>query len=127
MVDNGIARSGWQLASAEERNAAFPVTFLIPSGVTRRSLARGDAAQILIDIETKEDGTVIDRGVDRMWVIIISVSPRGYVGVLDSDPGYAENLKLAKGDLIEFNASHICAIDHPPKEFLTKKYGKFFP
>ncbi|KIC14074.1 hypothetical protein RA20_21645 [Leisingera sp. ANG-Vp] len=114
------------LSSAVARNDAFPDTFKIPSKERRSSLERGEAVQLLFDIETREAGKLIDRGIDRMWVIVIAVLPRGYQGVLDSDPGTAENLKLFRGDLIEFGPDHICKVDQPPEEFLKKEYGEYF-
>lgn len=126
MTDYSIEKLGWELVSAVERNKASPDTFVIPSETTRSSLKRGDAAKILFEIETKEGGIIVDRGADRMWVIVISVTATGYIGVLDSDPGYAENLKLAQGDLVEFGAEHVCRIDNPPREYLLKEYDKFF-
>lgn len=126
MVNYSIENLGWVLVSAVERNVASPDTFNIPSELARNSLKRGDAAKILFDIETKEGGIIVDRGVDRMWVIVTSVTGAGYIGVLDSDPGYGENLKLAQGDLIEFGAEHVSKIDNPPAEYLTKEYGELF-
>jgi len=119
-------KSGWALVSATARKKTFPDSFEIPSLEKRSSLKRGDAAQLLFDIETKEAGVVVDRGVDRMWVIVVDVLPDGYRGVLDSDPGVAENLRLLRGDLIEFGADHICKIDTPPEAFLKSEYGRYF-
>jgi hypothetical protein len=65
-----IASDGWELISAEDRNVAAPETFHIPAREKRESLAPGDAAKLLFDIETREEGRVVDRGVDRMWVIV---------------------------------------------------------
>ena len=61
---------GWTLISAEDRHAAYPETFEIPSRHERESLSAGDGAKLLFDIETRKDGRVIDRGVDRLWVIV---------------------------------------------------------
>jgi hypothetical protein len=91
-----IASHGWELISAEDRNAAYPETFQIPTRERRESLAPGDGAKLLFDIETREQGRVVDRGVDRMWVIVKTRTERGYIGVLDSDPGTAENLRLRR-------------------------------
>ena len=121
-----IENFGWAITSAVARNRAFPDTFQIPPEKRRNSLKRGEAAQVLFEIETRVDGIIVDRGVDRMWLIIISVLSDGYRGVLDSEPGYAENLQLYRGDLIEFKAENICKIDQPPQEFLTKEYGHHF-
>jgi uncharacterized protein YegJ (DUF2314 family) len=122
-----IETSGWQLLSATEQNATYPDTFHIPSQQSRRSLKRGDAAKLLFDIETRVNGVVTDRGVDRMWVVILCRTVKGYIGVLDNDPGRAENLALSKGDLIEFDADHVCAIDYPPAEFLATAHARYFP
>jgi len=121
-----IENNGWALMSATARNDEFPDSFRLPSSVQRESLGRGEAAQLLFDIETREDGKVIDRGVDRMWVIVIEVLPYGYRGILDSEPGTAENLNLRSGDSIDFEAEHICKIDQPPEEYLKRKYSEHF-
>ena len=121
-----IETNGWALVSAVDRNKAFPDSFTIPSEERRNSLKRGEAAQILFDIETRDNGVVVDRGIDRMWVIVVSVLADGYRGVLDSDPGTAENLKLCRGDLVEFRADHICKVDQPPADFLREEYGQYF-
>lgn len=47
----------------------------------------------MFDIETRESGTVIDRGIDRMWVIVISVLGDRYRGILDNDPGKADRFR----------------------------------
>ena len=121
-----IAKDCWTLVSAEERHAKYPDTFLIPDETARRSLKPGDAAKLLFDIETRDEGTVHSRAVDRMWVIIKEVEPEGYIGVLDSDPGEAEDLNLTRGDLLRFTFHHICDIDHPPAEYLLREYGNSF-
>ena len=117
---------GWTLLSAEERHAAHPDTFHIPSKADRESLVPGAAAKLLFHIETKEAGRVIDRGVDRMWVIVKAISADGYTGVLDSDPGHSEGLNLHEGDVIVFGPEHVAAIDYPSKEYVVGKYGPSF-
>src|SRR5262249_48669827 len=91
---------GWALISAEDLNASHPDTFQIPEREKRESLAPGDAAKLLFDIETREEGRVVDRGVDRMWVIVKGRTEGAFIGVLDNDPGIAENLRLREGDNI---------------------------
>ena len=121
-----IDDDGWCLISAVDRHKAAPKSFEIPSEAERSQLQPGSGAQLLFDIETRENGAVIDRGVDRMWVIVRYVLDAGYVGVLDSDPGKAENLRLRPGDSIEFAAEHVCKIDSPPRAFVLEKYGSDF-
>ena len=121
-----IMENGWRLITATSRKKEFPDSFHLRSSERRKSLSRGEAAQLLFDIETRENGKIIDRGVDRMWVIVTEVLPNGYRGILDSDPGTAENLSLFRGDSIEFNADHICKIDQPPEEYLKREYCEHF-
>jgi hypothetical protein len=98
-VASTIEENGWVLISAEERAAAAPGTFQIPPRAVRESLYSGDGAKLLFDIETRAD-RIVDRGVDRMWVIVKAQTGNGYIGVLDNDPGTAENLKLRERDLV---------------------------
>jgi hypothetical protein len=121
-----IERDGWALVSAEERHAAHPETFPIPPWEARVALAPGDAAKLLFDIATKELGRVIDRGVDRMWVIVKSRAGGGYLGVLDNDPGTAEGLLLRPGAEVLFGPEHVAAIGHPPRAYVLEKYGSDF-
>ena len=121
-----IEQDGWTLVSAEERHASSPDTFEIPSLTDRAALQPGDGVQLLFDIETREDGRVIDRGVDRMWVIVRSRRGGGYVGILDSDPGDAEGLLLRSGSEVHFGPEHVASIDHPPREYILEKYGPDF-
>jgi uncharacterized protein YegJ (DUF2314 family) len=116
----------WALISAEDSNATHPETFQIPAREKRENLAPGDGAKLLFDIETREEGRVVDRGVDRMWVIVKARTEGGYIGVLDNNPGTAENLRLREGDSITFGPEHIAEIGTPPREYVIKKYGASF-
>lgn len=125
-MNSSIAGDGWELISAEDRTVAHLETFKIPAREKRESLAPGDAAKLLFDIETREEGRVVDRGVDRMWVIVKARTERGYIGVLDSDPGAAENLRLREGDGVTFGPEHIAEIANPPRQYVIEKYGESF-
>jgi hypothetical protein len=91
----------------------------------RRSLSPGDAAKLLFDIEARENG-IIDRGVHRMWVIVKARTESGYLGILDSDPGFAENLTLRPGDPIIFGPEHVIDTGRPPRDYIIEKYGASF-
>jgi hypothetical protein len=121
-----IEADGWVLVSAEERAAAAPDTFYIPSRAARESLHPGDGVKLLFDIETREGGQIVDRGVDRMWVIVKAKTGNSYVGILDSDPGAVENLKLRERDLVTFGPEHVANISRPPRDYVVKKYGASF-
>ena len=121
-----IENDCWMLLSAEASAAAAPDTFLIPSRSERESLKPGDAAKLLFDIEAREGGKVAIRAVSRMWVIVKSITTDGYLGVLDNDPGTAEDLNLFPGDLVTFGPEHICDIATPPRDYVVQKYGTAF-
>lgn len=121
-----IERDGWTLLSGEERHALSPEGFRIPGRSERESLSPGDAAQLLFDIETKDGGLVIDRGVDRMWVIVRRRTGDIYSGILDSDPGQAEGLSLRPGTEVTFGPEHVIAIARPPDGYVLEKYGQNF-
>lgn len=61
-----------------------------------------------------------------MWVIVKARNASRYVGVLDNDPGTANNLPLHEGDSITFGPEHIAEIATPPREYVIKKYGASF-
>ena len=121
-----IEADGWTLVSAEDRHAAHPTTFAIPAVAQRASLTPGLAVHLLFDIETRDDGRVVDRGVDRMWVIVKACRDGRYVGVLDNDPGRAEGLRLHRGDLVWFEPRHVAAIATPPPGYVAATYGPRF-
>ena len=121
-----IADDGWTLVSAEMHHAEHPDSFSIPERHERDTLAPGDAVKLLFDIETREGGRVIDRGVDRMWVIVRRRVGDSYVGVLENDPGVAEGLTLRLGGEVLFRAEHVSAIDHPSRSYVIDKYGAEF-
>ena len=121
-----IEKDGWMLISAEDRHAAHPETFEIPRREERESLSPGEGVKLLFDIETREGDRVIDRGVDRLWVIVKRRTGLSYLGVLDSDPGSREGVNLHEGDDIGFGPEHVAAIDRPSREYILKKYGASF-
>ena len=121
-----IGRDGWTLLSGEERHARHPQSFPIPDRGERESLSPGDAVQLLFDIETRDAGRIVDRGVDRLWVIVRKRAGELYSGVLDSDPGSADGLTLRQGTDVLFGPEHVIAIERPPEGYVLNKYGRGF-
>jgi hypothetical protein len=120
-----LERDGWRLLSGEEHNARHPEPFPIPSRKERESLVPGDGVKLMFDIETREGGLLVDRGVDRMWVIVKRRTGEAYVGVLDNDPGRDE-LPLGPGLPLKFGPEHVIAIQRPPDGYVLAKYGSAF-
>jgi hypothetical protein len=121
-----IEANGWALVSAVERAAAYPDTFQIRLRSMRESLSPGDGTKLLFDIETREGSRVVDRGVERMWVIVKAKTEEGYIGALDNEPGAAENLRLRERDLVVFGPEHVADIARPPRDYVVEKYGISF-
>ena len=121
-----IERDGWTLESGEARHARSPETFDIPSRTEREALGPGDGVQLLFDIETKEAGEVIDRGVDRLWVVVKRRAGSLYIGVLDSDPGVSPPLTLRPGTEVLFGPEHVIAIHRPPDGYIDERFGPSF-
>lgn len=121
-----LETDGWVLVSAERRQQDHPDSFRLPNRQERERLAPGDAAKLLFDIETRDCGRVVDRGVDRMWVIVRRRVGDCYVGVLDSDPGIADDLQLKPGTELVFTPEHVVEIGHPPRRYVVETYGDDF-
>jgi hypothetical protein len=119
---------GWALVSGERWHREHPDSFAIPGQEEREGLLPGDAAKLLFDVETRDGTRVVDRGVDRMWVIVKRRLGGTYLGVLDSDPGTVAGLPrpLRSGMELLFGPEHVIDIGHPPRSYITKTYGHDF-
>ncbi len=106
-----IERDGWSLESGEERHAAAPATFWIPSLEARRGLWPGCLVKLIFRIGTSEGVEV-----ERMWVVVTQRIDDGarYLGVLDNTP----LCEWAKGRLepdfeLPFEPCHVIDIAEP--------------
>lgn len=125
-VDPTIEQNGWTLESAEDRHAEHPNTFEIPSRDRRDSIAPGQAAKLLFDIEATEDGRVVDRGIDRMWVLVRSKANDGYFGVLVNNPRRKGKSPVREGDTVFFKPEHVASLDNPPRSYVVEILGDSF-
>jgi hypothetical protein len=122
-----IREDGWQLESAEARHAANPDTFWIPARDQRERLQSGDGAKLLFQIQSAAGSTGVERGVERLWVIVRRRVDGGYVGVLDSTPASTDAASsLARGCDVGFAPEHIADISAPPREYVIAHYGGGF-
>ncbi len=90
----------YTLDDAEERNAAAPRSFFIPSAEVRRNLEPGDIVKLIFRLETADEVAV-----ERMWVEVVDTDP--YVGTLANEPQLRG--VIAHGDRVEFGPEHVCA------------------
>lgn len=101
---------GWKLESAEDRHAASPETFSIPSREERATVAPGRMVKLLFLFMNQEQGTpIVD--CERMWVTVLSADRGQYAGRLESLP--ASSTALSPGHVVSFGPEHIAAVMIP--------------
>lgn len=111
----------WRLLSGEERHAINPDSFWIPERVRREILSRGDAVKLMFEIEGVNDKGEIERGVERMWVIVAEKIGAIYIGILDNQPASVEpsdDSYLCFGAEVPFCAEHVIDIARPPDAYI---------
>jgi|ERR1019366_4074421 hypothetical protein len=119
-----LANDFWSLVSGEERNRAAPATFEIPALAERNSLAPGQGAKLIFEIEAEEKDGTVSTSTERMWVIVSSRVGGGYIGILDSEPVTIPNdgeFYLCRGAEIPFLPEHIVALSSPPPEYSAER------
>jgi hypothetical protein len=105
----------WGLEDGEIRHRQHPNTFEIPPLEERESLGPGDAAQLafrLVFRDATRDETC-DAG-ERMWVIVIGLTARGYRGTLANTPYCTD--QLVRGAVVTFEPRHVINIDEAGHE-----------
>lgn len=91
------------LVDVEARHRQEPRSLSIPRSAVRRALVAGDLVKLWFVV----DPPVGSVTVERMWVQVLEAEGAGYVGRLDNDPGYAQNLKA--DDRVRFGPEHVAA------------------
>jgi uncharacterized protein YegJ (DUF2314 family) len=102
---------GWRLLDGEQHHREATKTFWIPDLELRKLLDVGDLAKLMFEITLNAEG---ETAVERMWVIIRERIPGGYIGMLDNEPGIAENDQFWVGSELPFEYRHI--IDVSPSD-----------
>ena len=117
----------FELRSGEESRRKNPESFWIPDEAKRKSLKRGDAAKVILDIEGyEEDGRVTVQG-ERVWVIIAEQVGDAYIGILDSQPALLEpsdEAYLVFGAEIPLRPEHVIDIARPPEDYVEWQLGQ---
>jgi hypothetical protein len=118
----------WQLRNGEESNRKNPDSFWIPELEKRKTLSVGDAAKVILEIESeKEDGSIIVEG-ERGFVIVSEVIGDSYIGILDFQPACIEkgrdDIYLCFGAEIPFSHEHVIDIDRPPEDYIKWQLGQ---
>jgi Uncharacterized protein conserved in bacteria (DUF2314) len=110
---------GWGLESAEERHAAAPASFDIPSREERAAVPVGRRVKLLFLFMNQEEGRpIID--CERMWVTVTSANDGQYTGRLESSP--ASSSVLSPGDVVTFGPEHIATVLIPKTDPTHPEY-----
>lgn len=97
--------TGYTLKDGVAQNKQYPATFEIPPAIQREHLRPGDFAKLWF--EDAATGFV-----ERMWVMIKSVSADGnYVGTLNNHPVDMPCLKF--DDIVAFEPKHVIGAMQP--------------
>jgi hypothetical protein len=118
MRQPSIETDYWELRSAEKSHAKYGEKFWIPSLEQRQSIERGQAARLIFDIKTNNEGKLEIAG-ERMWVIVKEKIGDTYIGILDNQPtcsNFEDDVYLCLGAEVPFLAEHVIDIDTPPQE-----------
>ena len=119
-----LDNDGWELESGEQRHAAAPTQFWIPSAADRNALTRGKAVKVIFLIEgLEEDGTTSVQG-ERMWLLVTGRRDGYYVGLLDNSPALVDgddDFHLVRGAEIPFGPEHVIDIQDPPADYLAAR------
>ena len=98
----------------------FPYTFDIPSKKTLKKLKKGDLVKLVFELESNDEETP---SAERMWVKIQEQKGNNFLGILDNEPRFIQNLKI--GDPINFEDRHIIVTEHPEEATsLPQKFSK---
>lgn len=94
----------YTLISAVESYRRAPATFEIHPQSERESLRPGDLVKLMFRISDYGE-----EWVERMWVIVEEVRPEYYVGVLDNDSLFSD--EIICGLEVQFHSDHVTDID----------------
>jgi hypothetical protein len=122
-----IERDFWQLRSGEESHRQNPQTFRLPPLEERQGLSRGQAAKLIFDIETEDEGGKPVLTGERMWVIVAERIGEFYIGILDCQPVCMtpdHTAYLRFGAEIPFLPEHVIEIAAPPPTYVSSQLSQ---
>jgi len=91
------------LDSGVELHEESPDTFELPSEEERTCLRPRQFAKLIFRMTDGENVAV-----ERMWVMILAVTPDGYRGMLDNHSDCTQS--IGRGLIVDFRAEHIIQI-----------------
>jgi hypothetical protein len=102
---------------AEPIARANKYTFYKPAHELIAKVRPGEIVKLIFEFDS--DDPAAPRA-ERMWVKVTQVQPDGFLGELDNDPLYIND--LACGDRVAFQSCHIINTEHDDHDNLVEKY-----
>ena len=96
----------WKLEDAQKQAVEVTYTFSKPSKEAIEPLEKGNKAKLVFNF--KSDNPEIPSA-EQLWVEILLVQNNKFLGQLEDDPKYIQDLKC--GEIIEFEERHIIDTD----------------
>ena len=104
-VETVIDKS-WSLEDAKKLADKFPKKFSKPSKEIITPLEKGHKAKLIFKFNGDDPETP---GTEQLWVEILLVQNNKFLGQLEDEPKYIQDLK--SGEIIEFEERHIIDTD----------------
>jgi hypothetical protein len=117
----------WGLVSGESRHSESPDSFSIPPMSKRQSLKVGQAAKLIFEVETENENGEIERGCERMWVVVSDIVTPYFIGRLTNTPAAFDeggDFYLMQDVEVPFLPEHVIEIDQPPEAFLNALFSE---
>ena len=96
----------WNIEDAQKHAQEFPYTFSKPSKEAIEPLEKGNKAKLIFSFKSDDPENQTE---EQLWVEILLVQNNKFLGQLEDDPKYIQDLKC--GEIIEFEEHHIIDID----------------
>ena len=101
-----VKDKSWNLEDAQNLAEEFPNTYGIPSKDAIALLEKGNKAKLIFKVKNVDSETP---NTEQLWVEILLVQNDKFLGQLDDEPKFIQDLKC--GEPIEFEECHIIATD----------------
>ena len=113
-----MKRHSWHLENAFEIQKESPYTFYLPPQTSIDKLEKGDLVKLIFKFYSDAPKAP---NAERMWVIIKEKNKGKFIGELNNQPFFINDIKV--GDIIEFENKHIIQIyDNIDHDNIVEKF-----
>jgi uncharacterized protein YegJ (DUF2314 family) len=100
-----VKDNNWKLEDAQKLSNEFPNKFSKPLKEAVEPLEKGNKAKLVFKLNNDDPDSSKE---EYLWVEILLVQNNKFLGQLEDNPKYIQNLKC--GEIIEFEERHILDI-----------------